>query len=83
MCIRDSVDLHREHLGRELGNMVARLCDAGDHDLVEDLQTSLAAALERVGDDLHRQTVVLEAVSYTHLDVYKRQRSCCFCVGWH
>ena len=58
------VDLHGEHLGCELGDMVARLCDAGDHDLVENFKTSLAAALERVGDDFHRQAVVLEV----HLD---------------
>ena len=58
------VDLHGEHLGCILGNMVARLGDAGDHDLVQDLKAGLAAALERVGDDLHGQAVVLEV----HLD---------------
>ena len=58
------VDLHSEHLGCELGDMVARFGDAGDHDLVQDLKAGLAAALERVGNDLHGQAVVLEV----HLD---------------
>ena len=47
------INLHREHLGCKLGDMVARLCDAGNHDLVEDLKARLAAALERVGNDFH------------------------------
>ena len=51
-------------LGAILGDMVTRLGDAGDHDLVQDLKAGLAAALERVGDDLHGQTVVLQV----HLD---------------
>ena len=34
------VDLHSEHLGCEFGDMVARFGDAGDHDLIQDLQAA-------------------------------------------
>ena len=57
-------DDHGDHLGRVLGDLGTRLCDAGQHDLLEDLKARLAAALERIGDDFHRQALVLEV----HLD---------------
>ena len=53
-------DLHGDHLRSVLGDVRARLGDAGEHDLVQNFQTGLAAALECVGNDLHRQALVLQ-----------------------
>ena len=56
--------MHGEHLGRVLADLGARLGDHGQHDLVENLAAGVVGDVERVLDDLHRQTVVLQV----HLD---------------
>ena len=58
------VDVHGDHLGRILADLGARLGDAGQHDLVEDLHARVIGDLKGVLDDGHRQAVVLEV----HLD---------------
>ena len=58
------VDVHGDHLGRVLADLGARLCDAGQHDLVEDLHARVIGDLESVLDDGHGEAVVLEV----HLD---------------
>ena len=58
------VDLHLDHLRRGLGQLLARLCQSLEHDLVEDLQAGLTGDGEGVLHDLVLETVVLEV----HLD---------------
>ena len=54
------IDVHGDHLGRVLADLGARLCDAGQHDLVEDLNARVIGNLEGVLDDGHGEAVVLE-----------------------
>ena len=56
--------MHGDHLGREGADLGTRLGNDGQHDLIEDLDAGVISDVERVLDDRHGQTVVLEV----HLD---------------
>ena len=58
------VDLHLDHLRGGIGQLLARLGDRLEHDLIEDLEAGLARHAERFLDDLVLEAVVLEV----HLD---------------
>ena len=62
--MRSGSILHGDHLGRVGADLGARLGDAGQHDLVEDLHARVVGDVQRVLDDRHGQAVVLEV----HLD---------------
>src|SRR5699024_9724236 len=64
--LADLVRVYRrlDHLRRGLGQLLARLADAGEHDLVEDLDARLVGDLKRFLDYLMLQAVVLAV----HLD---------------
>ena len=56
--------MHGQHLGSVLAHLGARLGDAGQHHLIQDLHTGVVGDVQCVLDDLHGQTVVLQV----HLD---------------
>ena len=53
----------------------------GDGDRLDDLQYLVNRMIQRKMEDAPRVNVDCDPVSYTHLDVYKRQ-GCCFSGRW-
>ncbi|CAN3989081.1 Guanine deaminase, partial [Dysosmobacter welbionis] len=58
------VDVHGQHLGRVLADLLAGLGDGGQHDLIQDLAPGVIGDVQGLLDDLHGEAVVLQV----HLD---------------
>ena len=58
------IDVHDDHLGCVAADLLAGLGDDRQHDLVENLAAGIIGDVQRVLDDLHGQTVILQI----HLD---------------
>ena len=71
-CIRDRVNAAREKVRAPLSHLYEGVRGTGD---VEGKVTALYNYLTEIAlpEELQRQTETLWPVSYTHLDVYKRQ----------
>ena len=76
MCIRDRIVLYANTDGRGFFNKAA--ADDSDRSLLEYLRGMINIGENNQAEYKRNHnfstTIVLEPVSYTHLDVYKRQR---------